>query len=338
MFSSDGRASVLHAEGHWFDPNNTYQTDKGNMKLLSGNSNKLLTDKISSHAGVALSEMTLRTFADGEIFCEVHDNIRGQDVFIIQSTCNPANDNLMELLIIMDACKRASAGRITAVMPYYGYARQDRKPAARTPISAKLVANMLQTAGADRILTMDLHAGQIQGFFDIPVDDLRAKPLFVKELKKRPMIINGNALIVSPDAGGVPRARSLAKSLNLDIAIIDKRRDKANESEAMNVIGNVKGKQCIIVDDIVDTGGTLVKAASALLKEGAEDVQAFITHGVLSNKGMQTINSSTMGGMTITDSIPQTDDKKVRVLSVYKLFAEAIRRVHHDESISVLFE
>jgi len=308
------------------------------MILLSGNSNQLLANHISTHAGISLSEMALRRFADGEISCEIYDNIRGEDVFIIQSTCNPANDNLMELLIIIDTCKRASAGRITAVMSYYGYGRQDRKPSARTPISAKLVANMLQTAGADRVLTMDLHAGQIQGFFDIPVDDLRAKPLFVKDLKKRPMVSNGNALIISPDAGGVPRARSLAKSLNLDIAIIDKRRDKANESEAMNVIGNVKGKQCIIVDDIVDTGGTLVKATEALLKNGAEEVQAYITHGVLSNGGMKTINQSSMGGLTITDSIPQYDNKKVKLISVGKLFAEAIRRVHHDESISVLFE
>ena len=308
------------------------------MILLSGNSNQLLANHISNHAGITLTERRLTRFADGEIFCEIDQNIRGEDVFIIQSTCNPANDNLMELLILIDACKRASAGRITAVMPYYGYGRQDRKPAARTPISAKLVANMIQASCADRVLTMDLHAGQIQGFFDIPLDDLRAKPLFVKDLKKRPMVSNGNALIVSPDAGGVPRARSLAKELNLDIAIIDKRRDKANESEAMNVIGNVKGKQCIIVDDIVDTGGTLVKAADALLKSGAEEVQAYITHGVLSNGGMQTINESSMGGLTITDSIPQYDNQKVKLLSVGKLFSEAIRRVHHDESISVLFE
>ena len=196
---------------------------------------------------------------------------------------------------------------------------------------------MIQASGADRVLTMDLHAGQIQGFFNIPVDDLRSKPLFVKDLKKRPMVSNGNALIVSPDAGGVPRARSIAKELNLDIAIVDKRRDKANESEAMNVIGNVKGKQCIIVDDIVDTGGTLVKAADALLANGAEEVQSYITHGVLSNGGMKTINKSSMGGLTITDSIPQYDNQKIKVLSVSKLFAEAIRRVHHDESISVLF-
>ena len=307
------------------------------MILLSGNSNQLLANHISNHAGITLSDRRLTRFSDGEIFCEIHENIRGEDVFILQSTCHPANDNLMELLILIDACKRASAGRITAVMPYYGYARQDRKPSARTPISAKLCANMIQASGADRVLTMDLHAGQIQGFFDIPVDDLRSKPLFVKDLKKRPMVSNGNALIVSPDAGGVPRARALAKDLNLDIAIIDKRRDKANESEAMNVIGNVKGKQCIIVDDIVDTGGTLVKAAEALLKNGAEEVQSYITHGVLSNGGMKTINKSSMGGLTITDSIPQYDNEKIKVLSVSKLFAEAIRRVHHDESISVLF-
>ena len=308
------------------------------MILLSGNSNQLLANHISTHAGISLTDMKLTRFADNEIFCEINQNVRGEDVFIIQSTCNPANDNLMELLIVIDACKRSSAGRITAVMPYYGYARQDRKPAARTPISAKLVADMIQTAGADRVLTMDLHAGQIQGFFNIPVDDLRSKTLFVKDLKKKPMVSNGNALIVSPDAGGVPRARSLAKDLNLDIAIIDKRRDKANESEALNVIGKVKGKQCIIVDDIVDTGGTLVKGADALLANGAEEVQAYITHGVLSNGGMKTINESSMGGLTITNSIPQYDNKKIKVLSVSKLFAEAIRRVHHDESISVLFE
>ena len=307
------------------------------MILLSGNSNKLLANHISNHAGISLTDMKLTRFSDGEIFCEIFQNVRGEDVFIIQSTCNPANDNLMELLIVIDACKRSSAGRITAVMPYYGYARQDRKPAARTPISAKLVADMIQTAGADRVLTMDLHAGQIQGFFNIPVDDLISKPLFVKDLKKKPMVSNGNALIVSPDAGGVTRARSLAKDLNLDIAIIDKRRDKANESEALNVIGKVKGKQCIIVDDIVDTGGTLVKAADALLVNGAEEVQSYITHGVLSNGGMKTINKSSMGGLTITDSIPQYDNQKIKVLSVSKLFAEAIRRVHHDESISVLF-
>ena len=307
------------------------------MKLLNGNSNVKLAENIAVHAGMSLCKMIVKKFVDNEISCEIHENIRGEDVFIIQSTCNPANKNLMELLIIIDACKRASAGRITAVIPYFGYARQDRKPSFRTPITAKLVANMIQTAGADRVLTMDLHAGQIQGFFDIPVDDLRSRPLFTKDLLDKPMVRTGNAVIVSPDAGGVPRARQTAKVLNLDIAIIDKRRDRANESEAMNVIGNVKGKQCIIVDDLVDTGGTLIKAAQALLSNGAEDVQAYITHGVLSKGGAEKISSSVIGSLVITDSIPIDVNGKVKVISVANLFAEAIRRVHHDESISVLF-
>ena len=307
------------------------------MKLLNGNSNVKLAENIAVHAGMSLCKMIVKKFVDNEISCEIHENIRGEDVFIIQSTCNPANKNLMELLIIIDACKRASAGRITAVIPYFGYARQDRKPSSRTPITAKLVANMIQTAGADRVLTMDLHAGQIQGFFDIPVDDLRSRPLFTKDLLDKPMVRTGNAVIVSPDAGGVPRARQTAKVLNLDIAIIDKRRDRANESEAMNVIGNVKGKQCIIVDDLVDTGGTLIKAAQALLSNGAEDVQAYITHGVLSKGGAEKISSSVIGSLVITDSIPIDVNGRVKVISVANLFAEAIRRVHHDESISVLF-
>ncbi len=307
------------------------------MKLLNGNSNIKLAENIANHAGTSLCNMEVKKFADNEVSCVIHENIRGEDVFIIQSTCNPANDNLMELLIIIDACKRASAGRITAVIPYFGYARQDRKPYSRTPITAKLVANMIQAAGADRVLTMDLHAGQIQGFFDIPVDDLRSRPLFTKDLLDKPMVRTGNAVVVSPDAGGVPRARQTAKVLNLDIAIIDKRRDRANESEAMNVIGNVKGKQCIIVDDLVDTGGTLIKAAQALLSNGAEDVLAYITHGVLSNGGAEKISSSVIGSLVITDSIPIDDNGKAKVISVSNLFAEAIRRVHHDESISVLF-
>ena len=307
------------------------------MKILTGNSNKNLSHKISKYLKNKLVNSSIRKFSDGEIYIEINENIRGNSIFIIQSVSSPANDNLMELLLCIDALKRSSAKNITAVIPYFGYARQDRKVVPRTSISAKLVSNLITKAGADRIVTLDLHSGQIQGFFNIPVDDLRSKPLFVKDLKKRPMVSNGNALIVSPDAGGVPRARSIAKDLNLDIAIIDKRRDKANESEAMNVIGNVKGKQCIIVDDIVDTGGTLVKAADALLANGAEEVQSYITHGVLSNGGMKTINKSSMGGLTITDSIPQYDNQKVKVLSVSKLFAEAIRRVRHDESISVLF-
>ena len=308
------------------------------MKLITGNANRKLAEDIAGLAGISLCETLVTRFADNEIWCEIKENIRGEDVFIIQSTCNPANDNLMELLVLIDACKRASAGRVTAVIPYYGYARQDRKPTSRTPVSAKLVANMLEAAGVDRVLTMDLHAGQIQAFFDIPVDDLRAKPLFVKDLKNSPMVKSGNAIIVSPDAGGVPRARSIAKALDLDIAIIDKRRDRANESEAMNVIGNVKGKQCIIVDDIVDTGGTLAKGADALKSEGAEVIHAYIPHGVLSKNGAKKMESSALSALAITDSIPNEENSVVKIISIAGMFAEAIRRVHHDESISVLFE
>jgi ribose-phosphate pyrophosphokinase len=308
------------------------------MKLITGNANTQLAIDIAKIAGVDLCETLVTRFADNEIWVEIKENIRGEDVFLIQSTCNPANDNLMELLILADACKRASAGRITAVMPYYGYARQDRKPAGRSPITAKLVANMIEAAGVDRVLTMDLHAGQIQGFFDIPVDNLYAQPLFVKDLLTNPMVTKGRAIIISPDAGGVPRARAIAKQLNLDIAIIDKRRDRANESEAMNVIGDVLGKQCIIVDDIIDTGGTLIKAAKALENEGAEDVQAYITHGVLSNDGAKRMEHSVMSRLVITDTIPTKENRVLRILSVANVFAEAIRRVHHDESISVLFD
>jgi ribose-phosphate pyrophosphokinase len=308
------------------------------MKLITGNANTQLAIDIANIAGVSLCETLVTRFADNEIWVEIKENIRGEDVFIVQSTCNPANDNLMELLILVDACKRASAGRITAVMPYYGYARQDRKPAGRSPITAKLVANMIEAAGVDRVLTMDLHAGQIQGFFDIPVDNLYAQPLFVKDLKSNQMVTKGRAIIVSPDAGGVPRARAVAKQLNLDIAIIDKRRDRANESEAMNVIGDVLGKQCIIVDDIIDTGGTLVKAAKALENEGAEDVQAYITHGVLSSGGAKRMEHSALSRLVITDTIPTEENRVLRIISVADIFAEAIRRVHHDESISVLFQ
>ena len=310
------------------------------MKLISGNSNIPLAEAIANIASIKLCQTKVTRFADEEIWVEIDENIRGEDVFILQSTCNPGTENLMELLILIDACKRASAGRVTAVIPYFGYARQDRKQSGRAPITAKLVANMIQTAGADRVLTMDLHAGQIQGFFDIPVDDLRAKPLFVTDLQRSPMVGSRNAIIVSPDAGGVPRARSIAKKLDLDIAIIDKRRDRANESEAMNVIGDVKGKQCIIIDDIVDTGGTLIKAATALEKEGAEIVHAYITHGVLSEDGARKMENSALKTLVITDTIPnyKIDYGVVKVLSVADMFAEAIRRVHHDESISVLFE
>jgi ribose-phosphate pyrophosphokinase len=311
------------------------------MKLIAGNSNKNLAESIAHHCGQSLCEVELIKFADNELSCMIKENVRGEDVFIIQSTCNPANDNLMELLIIMDACKRASAGRITAVIPYFGYARQDRKPVSRTPITARLVANMLETAGANRIVTMDLHAGQIQGFFDIPVDDLGAMPLFVNDLETHPnrMIIARNGVIVSPDAGGVARARKVAKKLQLDIAIIDKRREQANQVASMNVIGNVNKKKCIIVDDIVDTGNTLIKAAEALKREGAIEVMAYITHGVLSKSGgRKMLESEALSNLVITDTIPNLETNSVKVLTIAPMFSEAIRRINHNESISILFE
>lgn len=308
------------------------------MKILSGNSNKKLSDLIGKHAGTKLSNVILKRFADGEIMCQIDSNIRGDDVFIIQSTSNPANDNLMELLIMVDAAVRASAARVTAVIPYFGYARQDRKSASRTPITAKLIANMLESAGVDRILTCDLHAGQIQGFFNIPVDDLTTKPLFVEDLKSSPMAKAGNLTIVSPDAGGVSRARAFAERLDAHIAIIDKKRERANESEAMNVIGDVKNKQCIIVDDIIDTGGTLMKAADALLSKGAVEVSAYITHGVLSNEGSEKIQGSQLNNLVISDTVPVKQSNGIKVISVAPLFAEAIRRVHNDETLSILFK
>ena len=311
------------------------------MKLIAGNSNNNLAVSIAQHCGQHLCEVELIKFADNELSCMIKENVRGEDVFIIQSICNPANDNLMELLILMDACKRASAGRITAVIPYFGYARQDRKPVSRTPITARLVANMLETAGANRIVTMDLHAGQIQGFFDIPVDDLGAMPLFVNDLETHPnrMVIARNGVIVSPDAGGVARARKVAKKLQLDIAIIDKRREQANQVASMNVIGNVNKKKCIIVDDIVDTGNTLIKAAEALKKEGAIEVSAYITHGVLSkNGGRKMEESEALSNLVITDTIPNLETNSVKVLTIAPMFSEAIRRINHNESISILFE
>ena len=322
------------------------------MKLIAGNSNKNLAEAIAHHCGQRLTEVELIKFADNELSCMIKENVRGEDVFIIQSTSNPANDHLMELLIIIDACKRASAGRITAVIPYFGYARQDRKPVSRTPITGRLVANMLETAGANRIVTMDLHAGQIQGFFDIPVDDLGAMPLFVEDLETHPrrMIIAKNGVIISPDAGGVARARKVAKKLHLDIAIIDKRREKANQVASMNVIGDVNKKKCIIVDDIVDTGSTLIKAAEALKKEAPSQVMAYITHGVLSKGGTQKMEvSEALSTLVITDTIqqeklrhnfsaPAGGSNSVEVLSIAPMFAEAIRRINHNESISILFE
>jgi|TARA_B110000263_G_scaffold218016_1_gene204416 ribose-phosphate pyrophosphokinase len=311
------------------------------MKLIAGSSNQNLAEAIAHRCGQSLCEVELIKFADNELSCMIKENVRGEDVFIIQSICNPANDNLMELLILMDACKRASAGRITAVIPYFGYARQDRKPVSRTPITARLVANMLEAAGANRIVTMDLHAGQIQGFFDIPVDDLGAMPLFVNDLETHPnrMVIARNGVIVSPDAGGVARARKVAKKLHLDIAIIDKRREQANQIASMNVIGNVNKKKCIIVDDIVDTGGTLIKAAEALKKDGAIEVSAYITHGVLSkNGGRKMEESDALSNLVITDTIPNLETSSVKILTIAPMFAEAIRRINHNESISILFE
>ena len=304
------------------------------MKLIAGNSNLALALEIARLSGQPLCDIELIRFADAEISCMIKENIRGEDVFIIQSTSNPANDHLMELLILMEACKRASAKSITVVIPYFGYARQDRKPVSRTPITAKLVARMLEVAGADRIVTMDLHAGQIQGFFDIPVDDLSSRPLFVEDLKT-----NGVDVIVSPDAGGVARARKVAKRLGLEIAIIDKRREKANEIASMNVIGDVRDKRCVIVDDIIDTGGTLIKAAEALKAEGADKVSAYITHGVLSNDGGLKIGlSDALENLVITDTIPNEATHCIRKLSIAPVFADAIRRINHNESISVLFE
>lgn len=304
------------------------------MKLIAGNSNLALALEIARLSGQPLCDIELVRFADAEISCMIKENIRGEDVFIIQSTSNPANDHLMELLILMEACKRASAKSITVVIPYFGYARQDRKPVSRTPITAKLIARMLEVAGADRIVTMDLHAGQIQGFFDIPVDDLSSRPLFVEDLKT-----NGVDVIVSPDAGGVARARKVAKRLGLEIAIIDKRREKANEIASMNVIGDVRDKRCVIVDDIIDTGGTLIKAAEALKAEGASKASAYITHGVLSNDGGLKIGlSDALENLVITDTIPNETTHCIRRLSIAPVFAEAIKRINHNESISVLFE
>jgi ribose-phosphate pyrophosphokinase len=286
-----------------------------------------------------LGNAEVKTFSDGEISVEINENVRGKDVFIIQPTCPPVNDNLMELLIMIDAARRASAGRITAVIPYYGYARQDRKVAPRQPISAKLVANLITVAGASRVLTMDLHAGQIQGFFDIPVDNLFARPVLLHYLKEH---FKDDLVIVSPDAGGVERARAFAKRLDASLAIIDKRRERANVAEVMNIIGDVKGKTAVIVDDMVDTGGTLTKAASALLDKGASAVYACCTHPVLSGNAVQRIEESPIKELIVTDTIPLSEEarkcKKIKVLSVGKLFGEAVRRIHLNESVSVLFE
>ncbi len=309
------------------------------MKLIAGNSNRALAESMASYLGVSLAKARITRFSDMEIFVEIEENVRGEDVFVIQSTSYPANDNLMELLITIDALKRGSARRITAVIPYFGYARQDRKTGGRTPISAKLVANLITSAGADRVLTMELHAGQIQGFFDIPLDNLIVSPVFVPEIQK---IFKGEELVlVSPDVGGVVRARAQAKLLNAELAIIDKRREEAGVSEVMNVIGKVDGKVCIMVDDIVDSGGTLCNAATALKEQGAKEVHAYVVHGVLSGKAVERISDSALETLVITDSIAATDEvrksNRVKHLSVAPLMGEAIKRTSEERSISALF-
>jgi ribose-phosphate pyrophosphokinase len=315
-------------------------TPKVRMKLVAGNSNRPLAEAISAYLDVPLAKCQVKRFADMEVFVEIQENVRGEDVFIIQSTSFPANDHLMELLIIIDALRRSSARRITAVIPYFGYARQDRKPGPRTPISAKLVSNLITHAGADRVLTLDLHAGQIQGFFDIPTDNLFAAPVMVRDIKER--MNGGPRMVVSPDVGGVVRARALAKRIDAQLAIVDKRRERPGESEVMNIIGDVNGRSCILVDDIVDSGGTLVNAADALLKHGAREVYAYITHGVLSGGAVSRIANSKLKELVITDSIQPTEAVKVarniRAISIAPLIGEAIGRTATESSVSSLFD
>ena len=311
------------------------------MKLLAGNSNPPLARSIADYLEVPLTEASVRRFADEEIFVEVNENVRGEDVFVLQSTSYPANDNLMELLICIDALRRASAKRITAVVPYFGYARQDRKPGPRTPISAKLVANLITTAGANRVLSVDLHAGQIQGFFDIPTDNLFAAPVIAADIQAR--LSNRNLMIVSPDVGGVVRARGLAKRLdNAPLAIVDKRRERAGESEVMNIIGDVEGRTCVLVDDIVDSAGTLCNAAAALKQQGAEEVFAYCTHGVLSGGAAARVGASVLKELVVTDSIysgePVGEGGKIRRLTLAPLLAEAVRRIADESSVSSLFD
>lgn len=309
------------------------------MKLVAGNSNRPLAEAIAAYLNTPMTKCVVRRFADMEIFVEIQENVRGEDVFVIQSTSFPANDNLMELLIIIDAARRASARRITAVLPYYGYARQDRKPGPRTPISAKLVANMITRAGADRVLTIDLHALQIQGFFDMPVDNLFSAPVMVNDIKEKNDI--DKVTVISPDVGGVARARALAKRFGAPLAIVDKRREKPGESEVMNIIGNVKGRSCVLVDDIADSGGTLCNAADALLECGATDVSAYISHGVLSGGAVARISASKLKNLVITDSIQATEAVRVshniRTISIAPLLGEAIGRTSQEQSVSSLF-
>ncbi len=310
------------------------------MKLVAGNSNRTLAEAIAQYLDIPLAKCLVRRFADQEIFVEILENVRGEDVFAIQSTSYPANDHLMELLIIIDALRRASARRITAVIPYFGYARQDRKPGPRTPISAKLVANLITRAGADRVLTLDLHAGQVQGFFDIPTDNLYSVPVITRDIMERNNM--ANVMVVSPDVGGVVRARALAKRFDAPLAIVDKRRERPGESEVMNIIGNVDGKDCILFDDIVDSGGTLINAAAALLAKGAASVRAYITHGVLSGGAVARITSSKLRELVITDSIQPTAAVRaapnIRVLPIAPLIGEAVGRTANEESVSSLFD
>ena len=311
------------------------------MKLLAGNANRPLAEAIAAYLNVEMTNASVKRFSDMEVFVEIHENVRGEDVFVVQPTSYPANDNLMELLVTLDALRRASAERVTAVIPYYGYARQDRKTAPRTPITAKLVANLINQAGASRVLTLDLHSGQIQGFFDIPLDNLYAQPVFADDIKERYQG-NGGPMIISPDVGGVVRARAIAKRLNTDLAIIDKRRERAGVSEVMNIIGDVKDRDCILVDDIVDSAGTLCNAAVALMKNGAKTVSAYVTHGVLSGGAVGRISASPMTELVITDSIQATEAVRladnVRQISIAPLMAEAVKRISSESSVSSLFD
>ncbi|MCC3306680.1 ribose-phosphate pyrophosphokinase [Sneathiella sp. HT1-7] len=311
------------------------------MKVLSGNGNRPLAEAITNYLKLPLTDADVRRFSDMEVFVEIHENVRGEDLFVVQPTSFPANDHLMELLVCIDALKRSSASRITAVLPYFGYARQDRKPGPRTPISAKLVANLITTAGADRVLTMDLHAGQIQGFFDIPTDNLFSAPVIVPDIEAH-YGKGGDITIVSPDVGGVVRARAYAKRLDADLAIVDKRREKAGVSEVMNIIGDVKDQRCILVDDIVDSAGTLCNAAKALMDKGAKSVSGYVTHGVLSGGAIARINDSALDEMVTTDSIMATDafraSSKMRQISVAPLIGEAMYRISKETSVSSLFD
>lgn len=312
-----------------------------NMMIFTGNANPALAEAVVQHLGIPLGQAHVGKFSDGEVAVELQENVRGKDIFIVQPTCEPTNDSLMEVLVMADALRRASAGRVTAVVPYFGYARQDRRPwSARVPITARLVANMFVSAGIDRVLTVDLHADQIQGFFDVPVDNIYASPLLIEDIKAQHY---DNVMVVSPDVGGVVRARAVAKRLDdCDLAIIDKRRPKANESKVMNIIGDVEGRTCIMVDDIVDTAGTLCKAAEALKDMGAVKVLAYVTHPVLSGKAIDNITNSQLDGLVVTDTIPLSQEAKdsgrVRVVSISRMLADSILRVYHEESVSSLFD